>query len=287
MADKATVDRLRERVFEYRKLMLELCCKAKGLHIGGDLSCAEMLTALFQYEMNVDAADPTNEDRDRFVLSKGHSSAGLYIAMAQKGFFDLQEIFDTYKGHETRFGAHPCRRELPELESSSGSLGHGLSIASGMALAARLDNKKYRAFCLVGDGESSEGSIWEAALGAQGLKLGNLVAVVDRNMMGLDGFTEEIMPLEPYADKWRAFNWNTVVIDGHDLNAVVDSLDNLPPYDSDRPTVIICNTVKGKGVSFMESVAIYHHTSINEQQLAEALAEVEAAYKAQTGGDSK
>jgi transketolase len=283
MADKATVARLREQVYEYRKLILQLCHKAKGLHIGGDLSCAEVLVTLYQHAMNIDPQKPFWEDRDRFILSKGHGGAAWYLVMAQRGYFDTKEIFDTYKGQETRFGAHPCKAACSVLDSSSGSLGHGLPIAAGIALAAKMDGKKFRSYCMVGDGECGEGSIWEAAIAAPGFKLGNLVVMLDRNMMSLDGFTEEIMPLNPMVDKWRAFNWRTVVVDGHDIAQIVDAFDALPPADSDVQTVIIANTTKGKGVSFMENNPLYHHLKIDDEQLKQALAEVDAAYQKTRG----
>ena len=280
MANPETVERLEKEVYEFRRDLLKLCHHVGGLHIGGDLSCAEVLTTLYQYALHLDPKNPAWEDRDRFVLSKGHCSAALYLCMAHRGIVDKQEVFDTYKnGFETRFGNHPCKAALPCLDSSSGSLGHGLPIAVGMAAAARLDGKSHRVYCMMGDGELSEGSVWEAALAAAGFKLGNLVALVDRNRLGLDGFTEEIMPLDPVEDKWRAFNWNVVTVDGHNVAQIVDAIDQLPPADSQVPTVIIADTVKGKGVSFMENNPLYHHTSINNEQLAQALAEVEAAYR--------
>ena len=284
MADKATVERLRGKVHEYRRLILQLCNKAKGLHIGGDLSCAEVLVTLYQHQLNINPQDPDWEDRDRFILSKGHGGASWYLTMAQCGFFDMQELFDTYKQHETRFGMHPCKALFPALDASSGSLGHGLPIAAGIALSAKLDGKKYRTYCMIGDGETGEGSIWEAALAAPQLKLGNLVVIEDRNRMSLDGFTEEIMALDPVPDKWKAFNWNVVEIDGNDLEQILDAFDNLPPVDSDVPTMIIANTVKGKGVSYMENNPVYHHIAIDEDQLALALAEVDAAYENARGG---
>ena len=283
MGEDVTVARLNELVYEYRKLVLQLCYTGKGLHIGGDLSCAEVLVALYHYVMKLDPQKPFWEDRDRFILSKGHCAAALYLVMAQRGFFDTQKIFDTYKGYETSFGAHPCKAACPELDSSSGSLGHGLPIAIGIALAAKLDRKNFRTYCMLGDGECYEGSIWEAALAAPRFKLGNLVAVLDRNKMGLDGFTEEIMPLEPMVDKWRSFNWHTVTIDGHDIPQIIDTFNALPPVESDVPTLIIAETTKGKGVSFMENNPIYHHLKIDEEQLKQALDEVDAAFQKTRG----
>jgi transketolase len=278
MADKATIENLRQSVYEYRKQILKLCHKCGGLHIGGDLSCAEMLVALYMHTLRIDPKNPHWEDRDRFILSKGHGGAAWYLAMAMRGFFSMEELFNTYKGYETRFGAHPCKAACDVLDSSSGSLGHGLPIAEGMAMAARLKGKEHRVFCMVGDGESNEGTIWEAALASPRFKLGNLIVVLDRNKMSLDDFTEKLLPLEPYADKWRAFRWNTIVIDGNDLQTVVETFDNLPPPTSDVPTVVIGQTIKGKGVSFMESNAPFHHAKIDDEQLRKALSEIETEY---------
>ena len=284
MANKLTFDELREKVYEYRKLILTLCNKAKGLHIGGDLSAAETLVSLYQYQMNIDPKNPDWEDRDRFILSKGHGGAALYLVMAQRGYLEMDEVFSTYKQHETRLGMHPCKALFPALDSSSGSLGHGLPIAAGMALAGKIDGKKYRSYCMIGDGETNEGAIWEAAMAAAQYKLGNLVVIEDVNRMCLDGFTEEVMNVEPVADKWRAFNWNVVEIDGNDLEQVMNAFDNLPAPDSDVPTIIVAHTTKGKGVSFLTNEPTAHHTSINDEQLEAALAEVEAEYASAKGG---
>ncbi|MGI6584849.1 MAG: transketolase [Lutisporaceae bacterium] len=278
MADKKLITMLEEKTYEYRKVILELCHKRGGLHIGGDYSCAEILVTLYNHTLNIDPKNPCWEDRDRFLLSKGHGGAGWYCVMAQRGYFDMTELMTTYKGHETRFGAHPCKNVYKDLDSSTGSLGHGMPIANGLALSARMDGKKYRVFCLVGDGELLEGSNWEAAAVAAALKLGNITVIVDRNRLSLDGFTEEIVPLDPLADKWRAFNWNVIEIDGHNIEEVVDTLDNLPPVDSKVPTVVIANTVKGKGVSFMENVPIFHHSKVTDEQYEKALAELEKNY---------
>lgn len=284
MADKILSDELRKKVYEYRRLILQLCHKAKGLHIGGDLSSAEILVSLFQHQLNIDPKRPDWDERDRFILSKGHGGAALYLVMAQRGYMEMEELFNTYKQHETRFGMHPCKELFPALDSSSGSLGHGLPIAAGMALAAKMDGKKHRVYCLIGDGEMNEGSVWEAAMAAAQFKLGNLVAIVDVNRMCLDGFTEEIMNVEPVTDKWKAFNWNLVEIDGNDIGQILDAFDHLPAAGGDKPTVIVARTVKGKGVSFLQNEPAAHHTSINDDQLKAALAEVDAAYESAKGG---
>ncbi|MDR1205907.1 MAG: transketolase [Peptococcaceae bacterium] len=284
MADKILSDKLRGKTHEYRRLILQLCNKAKGLHIGGDLSSAEILVSLFQHQLNIDPKRPDWDGRDRFILSKGHGGAALYLVMAQRGYMEMEELFNTYKQHETRFGMHPCKELFPALDSSSGSLGHGLPIAAGMALAAKMDGKKHRVYCLIGDGEMNEGSVWEAAMAAAQLKLGNLVAIVDVNRMCLDGFTEEIMNVEPVTDKWKAFNWNLAEIDGNDIGQILDAFDHLPAAGGGKPTVIVARTVKGKGVSFLQNEPAAHHTSINDDQLKAALAEVDAAYESAKGG---
>jgi transketolase len=179
---------------------------------------------------------------------------------------------------------HPCRALFPALDSSSGSLGHGLPIATGMALAAKMDGKKYRVYCLIGDGEMNEGTIWEAAMAAAQFKLGNLVLIADVNRMCLDGFTADIMNIEPIVDKWKAFNWNIIEIDGNDIEQVVGAYEQLPAVSSGKPTIILAHTIKGKGVSFLENVPKAHSTSISDEQLKAALAEVDAEYESSKGG---
>lgn len=284
MADPNVIAQLKETAHEMRKNLLRMCCEVEGaLHIGGDLSMADMLTALYAYKINVDPKDVKNPARDRFILSKGHCAAAMYIAMAMRGFFPMQEIYDTYGQVESRFGMHPCKTHLPGVEASAGSLGHGLPIAVGMALAARIDGKRHRVYTIIGDGESQEGSNWEAAMAAAHYKLGNVVALIDRNRLQLDGPVSEIMEVEPFADKWAAFGWDVVQVDGHDMEALVEALDALPDADSAVPTVIICDTVKGKGVSFMENEPKWHAGSIDEETLEKCLCEIDAANNLERG----
>lgn len=283
MADKVLVEKLRKLVYEHRINILKLMNSKGKIHIGGDMSCAEMMVTLFQHAMRIDPQDPEWPDRDRFILSKGHGGGAMYLVMAQAGYFNINEVFDTYKGYETRFGIHPCKAACHELDASSGSLGHGLSISCGLALGARMDSKDYRVFCVLGDGELDEGSNWEAAMLAAQQKLGNLIAIVDRNGLCLDGSTEDILALEPLGDKWTAFGWNVIHVDGHDIEAVIDVLDNLPARDSDRPTVIIAHTVKGKGVSYMENNALYHNAAVSEEEFVRALEEIDEAYRKDGG----
>lgn len=281
MADKAELEALKDSALLMRKQIIELCYHCGPIHLGGDLSSTDLLTVLFQHTLNIRPEDPTWEGRDRVIMSKGHGSAALYLAMANRGYFDPQEPITTFGKNGTRFGGHPCRRECPMLDASSGSLGHGMPIGVGIALAAKLNHDTHRTFVILGDGELGEGSNWEAMMAAHQYKLGNLVAIVDRNRLSLDGFTEELMALDPLDDKWRAFGWNVKVIDGNSIEALVETFDNLPASDSDVPTVIIAETVKGKGVKRMENKPIFHSGTINAEQMAEAFAELDAARAAE------
>ena len=284
MAEKERLRELNKLTYEHRRSILELAHERGKMHLGGDFSCAELMIALFQQVMRIDPQRPDWEDRDRFILSKGHGGGAMYLAMAQRGYFTREEIFATYRtGFETRFGMHPCKAACHELDSSSGSLGHGLPIAAGIALSGKMDHKDFRVFCMLGDGELQAGSNWEALAAAQ-FKLGNLVAVVDRNMLSLDGPTEDLMPLEPLAGKFKAFNWNVILVeDGNDMQQVLDAFESLPPAESDVPTAVIAHTVKGKGVSFMENEARFHNNAVTEEQYQIALKEIEEAYQALSG----
>lgn len=243
------VEELEELAYELRAKLLHLCGTYEGaVHVGGDLSSADIFTALFQYGMNVDPTDLKNPARDRFLLSKGHAAVAMYITMAIRGFFDYQGIVDTYGQLDSAYGMHPCKVQLPGVEASTGSLGHGLPLAVGMALSARGRGETHRVFCLLGDGETGEGSVWEAAMAARSNELGNLVAFVDRNRQLMTSFSEERVVFEPYLDKWAAFGWNVIETDGHDMASLVAAIDAIPASDSRRPTVVIANTVKGKGV---------------------------------------
>jgi transketolase len=270
------VERLEELALEMRRMLIHLCGNYDGnVHIGGDLSMTELLIALYHHGMNVDPTDFSNPERDRFILSKGHGAVGMYIAMALRGYFDFDEIVSTYGRLDSAYGMHPCKIQLPGVESSTGSLGHGLALSVGLAFAARQRQERHRVFCLIGDGESCEGSVWEAANTAGSYGLGNLVAVIDRNKQMMSSMEGDAMNLEPYPDKWRAFRWEVVEVDGHDLASIVDVLDGLPPTDHRRPTAIVAHTVKGKGVSFMEGNVKWHAGSLTADQMNEALAELD------------
>ena len=273
-----TVEELEDLAFELRSKLLQLCGTYEGaVHIGGDLSAADIFTALYHYGLHVDPTDIANPGRDRFVLSKGHAAVCMYIAMAMRGFFSYDGIVETYGQLDSAYGMHPCKVQLPGVECSTGSLGHGLPLAVGMALSARGRGESHRVFCLLGDGETGEGSVWEAAMAARSNELGNLVAFIDRNRQLMTSFAEERVVFEPYPDKWAAFGWNVVNIDGHDMGQLVDALDGLPAADSNRPTVIICETVKGKGVDFMERNLAWHAGSLGAADLERAMAALEAS----------
>jgi transketolase len=271
-----SVEELEELSFELRTKLLQLCGTYEGaVHIGGDLSAADIFTVLFEYGLRVDPSDLANPERDRFVLSKGHAAVCMYIAMAIRGFFSYEGIVDTYGQLDSAYGMHPCKVQLPGVEASTGSLGHGLPLAVGMALGARHRKETHRVVCLLGDGETGEGSVWEAAMAARSNELGNLVAFVDRNRQLMTSFAEERVVFEPYPDKWRAFGWNVVEVDGHDMAQLVRAVDGLPGTDGDRPTVVICNTLKGKGVDFMEANLAWHAGSLGAADLERALAALE------------
>jgi len=278
MGEKPTVAQLEDYAFELRQKLLELCRDYDGfVHIGGDLSAADIFTVLYQYALNVDPKNIAWPQRDRFILSKGHAAVCMYITMAIRGFFDYEKIKATYGKLDSAFGMHPCKVQLPGVECSSGSLGHGIGMAVGMALSAKQKKQSHRVFCLLGDGETCEGSVWEAAMTATSYKLGNLVAIIDRNKQLMTSFSEEVIQMEPYADKWKAFGWNTLVVDGHNMKELVAAIDALPEINSDKPTAIVANTIKGKGVSFMERKIGWHAGTLSEEDAAKALADIAAA----------
>lgn len=276
-SDRPTVEDLTDLAFELRSKLLNLCGTYEGaVHIGGDLSSADIFTVLFNYGLRVDPDDIAAPARDRFVLSKGHAAVCMYIAMAIRGFFSYEGIVATYGQLDSAYGMHPCKVQLPGVECSTGSLGHGLPLAVGMALSARHRGDEHRVYCLLGDGETGEGSVWEAAMAARSNELGNLVAVIDRNRQLMTSFAEERVVFEPYPDKWRAFGWNVVEVDGHDMADLVAAIDALPAAGSTRPTVLICETVKGKGVDFMERNLAWHAGSLGAADLERAVAALQS-----------
>lgn len=252
---------------------LEQVYTAASGHIGGSLSSMDILTVLYFRTMRVDPLKPNDPDRDRFVLSKGHCTPALYSILAMKGFFPVEEL-SQFRSIDGRLSGHPVTH-VPGVDACTGSLGQGISIAAGMALAGKVDNKDYRVYSILGDGEIEEGQVWEMAMSAAKYKLDNMCAFVDLNGLQIDGPTSVVMPSEPLDEKFRAFGWNVICIDGHDLFAIEKALDNAAACKG-MPTVIIAKTVKGKGVSYMEDNFKWHGTAPNKDEYLVARAELEA-----------
>lgn len=282
MADKALVRRIDKAALDTKMKLLDLCHQTL-IHIGGDMSVCDMMTAIWQYAMNYDVKNPRWEGRDRFVLSKGHAAAVTSFSQAAIGCYDVRDIYKEYGTDFGRFGMHSCNLANPYVDVSTGSLGHGLPVATGMAAALRKKGSMSRVFCVVGDGECDEGSIWESAIFAHHYKLGNLVVFADRNGMSFDGNTEDYMSLEPFADKWSAFGWNVIAINGHDMEAIIEAIDSLPATDSHKPTIIIGKTVKGHGISFMENNPGWHAGCLNEEDWNKATDELTEACERKWG----
>ena len=268
------VQELKKTANQVRKNIVTAVYYAKAGHPGGSLSSAEIYTYLYMEEMNVDPADPKNPDRDRFVLSKGHTCPGLYGVMAEKGYFDREEL-KTFRHLGSRLQGHPSMRYLPGIDMSSGSLGQGISCAVGMALAAKLQNKNYRVYTLIGDGEIEEGQVWEASLFAGAKKLDNLCVIVDNNNLQIDGTLEEVNNPYPIDKKFEAFNFHVInVEDGHDFTQLASAFAEARATKG-MPTVIICQTLKGKGISFMENKAAWHGKAPNAEEYKAAMEELE------------
>lgn len=245
-----------ELAWRIRRHGIEMTHISGGSHIGSVLSVADIVAVLYAGVANVDPSLPCYDGRDRVILSKGHAGASIYAALAERGFFDVAEL-GTHYADGSRLSGHVSHKGVPGVEFSTGSLGHGLSVGAGMAYAAKKDGASHRVFVILGDGECDEGSVWEAALVSNHYALGNLVAIVDRNRMQSLDFSEATIALEPFADKWRAFGWNTVEVDGHDHEDLRQALNGC--RGATKPTVIIANTTKGKGISFMEDQILWHY----------------------------
>ena len=263
---------------EVRKNIVTGLHSAKSGHPGGSLSAADMVTFLYYEEMNVDAKNPKNPNRDRFVLSKGHAAPVLYGVLAEKGFIPKEDIV-TLRKPDSYLQGHPDMKHTPGVDMSSGSLGQGVSTAVGMALAGKMDHKDYRVYTLLGDGEIEEGQVWEAAMFAGHRKLDNLVVIVDNNNLQIDGTVEEVCSPYPIDKKFEAFNFHVIVINGHDFDEIRNAL-NEAKNTKAQPTAIIMNTVKGKGVSFMENQVNWHGAAPNDEQFAVAMEELEKAGEA-------
>ncbi|WP_162490111.1 transketolase [Neomoorella thermoacetica] len=255
-----------------RRDIVRMVGAAGSGHPGGSLSAVEIMTALYFKVMRLDPERPDWPERDRFVLSKGHAAPVLYAALAERGFFAVDKL-DTLRRLGSPLQGHPDRKSLPGVEVSTGSLGHGLAVANGMALAGRLDGRDYHVYVLLGDGELEEGMVWEGAMAAAHYHLDNLTAIVDHNHLQIDGRVEEVMSPEPVADKFRAFGWEVMTIDGHDFGQILDALERAREVKG-KPTVIIAETIKGKGVSFMENQAGWHGKAPKPEEVEKALAEL-------------
>ena len=268
-----SIRELEAKARQLRRHIIQMIGKAGSGHPGGSLSAVEIVTALYFRVMRLDPKNPHWPDRDRFILSKGHAAPLLYAALAEKGFFPKEWLL-TLRQLGSPLQGHPHCRYLPGVEVSTGSLGQGLAVGNGMALAARLDKRDYRIYVLLGDGELQEGMVWEAAMAASHYGLDNLTAIVDRNFLQIDGSTEQVMSLEPVEDKFRAFGWEARTIDGHDFPQILEALDWARRVKG-KPAAIVAHTIKGKGVSFMENNPDWHGKAPKPEEVERALAELQ------------
>ncbi len=275
------IEELQQKAAERRRDLLKLIYEAKTGHTGGALSSIDILVVLYYEMLRIDPANPAWEDRDRFILSKGHSVEGYYTILADRGYFPKEEL-KTFSKFQSRFIGHPTVK-VPGIEMNTGALGHGLSAAVGMALAGKMDRKQYRVYVLMGDGEQAEGSVWEAAMAAGHYRLDNLVGIIDRNRLQISGATEKVMRLESLSDKWSSFGWETFTIDGNDIGQLMEVFKKIPTAPG-KPHLVIANTVKGKGVSFMENVAKWHHGVPSPEQYELAVKELTQQLKEVTAG---
>jgi transketolase len=270
------IEKLREKAWRVRRLIINTTVWAGGGHLGGALSQTDILVALYFHYMNINPARPHWLERDRAVLSKGHGGVGYAPVLAERGYFG-RELLEEFNHMGSPFGMHLDRLKVPGVDASTGSLGHGLALSVGLALASRHQKQSWRVYCVLGDGECNEGSVWESAMAAAHYKLGNLTAFVDRNGLCIDGPTEAVMRLEPLADKFRSFGWNLLTIDGHDfaqIGKAIETAQRVP----DMPTMILAQTVKGKGVDFMENDAAWHYGGLDSTRAAAALTSIDRFY---------
>ncbi len=265
------IESLKQQAIVFRRDILEMLEIAGSGHPGGSLSAVEIMIALYGYAANHDPKNPKWEERDRIIISKGHVSPVVYVTLANFGYFPKEEL-KTFRKFGARLQGH-VHTKVPGVEFNTGSLGHGLSFANGIALGARMRAKSFKTFCLMGDGEIQEGSVWEAAMTAAHHKIDNVCAIVDCNQVQENGFTKDIKNLEPLADKWRSFGWHVLEIDGNDFEQLIRAFDDVKSVQG-KPSVIIANTLKGKGVSFMELKSAWHGKAPNKEQLAQALREL-------------
>ncbi|MBI9012387.1 MAG: transketolase [Clostridiales bacterium] len=279
---KEVLINLENKAHELRHLCLNTIVWAGSGHVGGSLSSMDIMTVLFHKHMTVDPKKPKWEDRDRFILSKGHCGVGFAPVLADKGYFD-KELLKEYNHTGSSLGMHLDSTKVPGVDASTGSLGHGLPIALGMALAARVTGKNYMTYCLIGDGECDEGVIWEAAMSISHYKTTNLITIVDRNNCMMDGKTEDIMKLEPFADKWRAFGFEVLEINGNNITEIDEALSTAKAF-KEKPVVIIAHTTKGCGVHFMEDNYRWHYGGLDADKLKEAQTSLDAHYETRMKG---
>ncbi len=262
------MENLKALAYELRENVIDMIVEGKAGHIGGDMSVMEILTEIYFDQMNISPENMDDPDRDKFIMSKGHSVEAYYAVLAAKGFFDIKDVIATFSKFGSQFIGHP-NNKLPGIEMNSGSLGHGLPVSVGMALAGKMDKKDYRVYTVMGDGEVAEGSVWEGAMAASHYKLDNLCAVVDRNRLQISGNTEDVMAHDDLCERWSSFGWNVInVADGNDIDQLKAAFDAAKEVKG-KPTMVIANTVKGKGSSIMENKANWHHKIPNAEELAQ------------------
>ena len=266
------IKELEEKAKQIRKGIIEAVYSNKSGHPGGSLSIADIMTVLYFNEMNINPEDPNWDDRDRLVLSKGHCSPALYSCLANRGYFNVEEL-KTFRNINSRLQGHPDKNKVPGVDMTTGSLGQGLSSANGMAIAGKLDNKNYRVYCILGDGEIEEGQVWEAAMAANKYKLDNLCVIVDNNNLQIDGTIEEVMSSYPIDEKFRSFGFEVININGHDIDEILKAFE-VAKNVKGKPTCIIAKTIKGKGISYMENQVGWHGKAPNEEQYKIALEEL-------------
>ena len=275
--NKKDLHELKLMAVKIRKHIIEMLYRAKSGHPGGSLSAVDALVALYFSHMNHNPKNPCDPNRDRFILSKGHAAPALYAVLAERGYFNVKEL-NNLRNANCMLQGHPVCTYVPGVEASTGSLGHGLSFANGVALAGKVDKKNFKVYAMMGDGETGEGQIWEAAAVAAHYKLDNLTAMIDRNFLQIDGNTEDVLKLESVRDRWGSFGWNVIEIDGHDIKQILDALKEADAYKR-KPTVIVLNTTKGKGVSFMENNVDFHGVPPNEMERNLAIKELNLEQK--------
>lgn len=275
-ANQQKIKELQLQVENIRKKVMEIVYSSKGGHVGGSLSSIEIETVLYFHVMNIEPKNPKLKNWDRFILSKGHSVEALYAVLEAKGFIE-QSLLDTYGHFDSKLAGHPTKK-IPGIELNSGALGHGLSVGIGMAMAAKMDRETFKTYVLMGDGEQGEGSIYEAAMSGSHYKLDNLVAIIDRNKLQISGKTEDVMSLEPMRERWEAFGWEVIDMEGNNVKDIMETFDNID-YNNEKPKLIIAHTTKGHGISFMEKLAKWHHGVPNDEQYKLAISEIEARIK--------